>query len=217
MGGAAYRTATREDLPAVGRVYVRAFRTTLEQFESPDLSPLAVADVARACIEAEPDCIGVAEADGEIVGYIIAVSDVRRIWRAGMLRGTLFVLFWRWMTGRYRLTLKAVRHIIADKLSFWRAARTPGARCPRILSLAVDPDWQGKGIAKGLLPGAIERLRARGCDCVRLEVRPENEAARRLYEGSGFELVGRFEDSRGPWDVMMLELGQGRATADKRR
>ena len=42
-------------------------------------------------------------------------------------------------------------------------------------------------------------------------VRPENEAARRLYEGFGFDRAGRYQDSRGPWDVMMLESGAGQS------
>ena len=156
---------------------------------------------------AEPDCIGVAAVDGEVVGYIIAISDVLRVRRAALLHGLLLVWLWRWVTGQYRLTVKAVRHIIADKVSFLRAAILPGAGCPRILSIAVDPDWQGRGIGRGLLSAAIARLRAKGSECVRLEVRPGNEA-RRLYERFGFAAAGRFEDSRGPWDVMMLELGE---------
>jgi ribosomal protein S18 acetylase RimI-like enzyme len=205
--GVMYRTAGAGDLVAAGRVYLRAFGETLKQFESPDLSPMAIADAARACMAAEPDCIGVAEVDGEVVGYIIAISDVLRVRRAALLHGLLLVWLWRWVTGQYRLTVKAVRHIIADKVSFLRAAKLPGAGCPRILSIAVDPDWQGRGIGRGLLSAAIERLRAKGSECVRLEVRPGNEA-RRLYERFGFAAAGRFEDSRGPWDVMMLELGE---------
>ncbi|MGD0112153.1 MAG: GNAT family N-acetyltransferase [Armatimonadota bacterium] len=208
MAEVVYRTAGAADLIAVGRVYLRAFGETLEQFESPDLSPMAMADVAGACMAAEPDCIGVAEVSGEVVGYIIAILDVRRIRRTALLRGLPLIWLWRWVTGQYRLTVRAVRHIIADKLSFWRAAKLPGAGCPRVLSMAVDPEWQRRGIGRGLLPAAIERLRAKECTCVRLEVRPGNEAARRLYEGFGFAPAGRFEDSRGPWDVMLLELDE---------
>ncbi len=208
MAEVVYRTAGAADLIAVGRVYLRAFGETLEQFESPDLSPMAMADVAGACMAAEPDCIGVAEVSGEVVGYIIAILDVRRIRREALLRGLPAIWLWRWVTGQYRLTVRAVRHIIADKLSFWHAAKLPGAGCPRVLSMAVDPEWQRRGIGRGLLPAAIERLRAKECTCVRLEVRPGNEAARRLYEGFGFAPAGRFEDSRGPWDVMLLELDE---------
>jgi GNAT superfamily N-acetyltransferase len=207
MGDVIYRTAGREDLLGIGWVYLRGFKITLEQFDSPDLSPQAVADVMLACLEAEPGCIGVAEVDGEVIGYIIAVADVGSVRRVSLRRGLPLVWLWRWLRGRYGLSLRGVRHILADKMSSWRGARLPGANCPRVLSIAVDPDWQGRGIGKGLLPLAISRLRTQGCDCVRLEVRPENEAARRLYEGFGFTQAGRFEDSRGPWEVMTLQLG----------
>ncbi len=41
---------------------------------------------------------------------------------------------------------------------------------------------------------------------MRLEVRPENQPARRLYQRIGFRVVGQFEDSRGPWEVMTLQF-----------
>jgi ribosomal protein S18 acetylase RimI-like enzyme len=210
MGEVRYRAGRRGDLIGIGQVYLRAFSITLEQLAAPALSPQAVADGAGACLLAEPDGIGVAEVEGRVVGYIIAVLEVNRVRSSALWRGLPLVWLWRWLRGRYGLPLGAVRHVISDKLSFWRAARLPGARCPRILSIAVDPDWQGRGVAKGLLPPALARLRARGCDCVRLEVRPENEAALRLYRGFGFEVVGRYADSRGPWEVMTLQLDRTR-------
>jgi len=48
-------------------------------------------------------------------------------------------------------------------------------------------------------------LAACGAPRVRLEVRPDNTAALRLYERLGFATVGRTRDSQGEWLIMIRE------------
>lgn len=60
-----------------------------------------------------------------------------------------------------------------------------------ILNLAVAPAHQRRGLGRMLAQRAIETLAARGARAVYLEVRESNTAARRLYEGLGFEAVAR--------------------------
>jgi ribosomal protein S18 acetylase RimI-like enzyme len=205
-----YRVASTEDLLGIGQVYLRAFPESLRDLRSPDLSARAVADVAAACLAAEPECVVVAEAHEQvkpIVAYVIAPSDTSKPWRAAVRRGLPLTWLWGLITGRYRLRLSAVMELLGDKLQFWDAARHPGAACKAaVLSLAVDPAWQGRGIGRRLLATALERLRALGAPRVRLEVRPDNLVARRLYESVGFRRVGDYADSRGAWDIMLLDM-----------
>jgi len=60
-----------------------------------------------------------------------------------------------------------------------------------ILNLAVAPAHQRHGVGRLLARHALEVLSARGARAVYLEVRESNAAARRLYEGLGFEAVAR--------------------------
>lgn len=60
-----------------------------------------------------------------------------------------------------------------------------------ILNLAVAPAHQRRGIGRELAERAIAALSAQGARAVYLEVRESNTAARRLYEGLGFEAVAR--------------------------
>lgn len=60
-----------------------------------------------------------------------------------------------------------------------------------MMNLAVDPDYRRKGLGKELILSLIEALRQRGSRCLTLEVRDSNAPARALYEGLGFQEIGR--------------------------
>jgi ribosomal-protein-alanine N-acetyltransferase len=60
-----------------------------------------------------------------------------------------------------------------------------------IATLAVHPDFRGRGIAKLLLVAALKAAIQRGLQSATLEVRANNEVAQRLYQQFGFQIVGR--------------------------
>lgn len=68
-----------------------------------------------------------------------------------------------------------------------------GSRSARLYSIAVDPGCAGQGFGARLLATAEEVARRNGAPRLRLEVRPDNEAAIRLYERAGYRLIGRRE------------------------
>jgi ribosomal-protein-alanine N-acetyltransferase len=59
-----------------------------------------------------------------------------------------------------------------------------------VLNLCVHPDYQGRGIGRGLLDHLLDIGRSRGAGSVFLEVRPSNQAALSLYRNTGFNEVG---------------------------
>ena len=59
-----------------------------------------------------------------------------------------------------------------------------------VMNVAVDPDYQGRGIATQLLERLFELTAADGRDGYTLEVRVSNANAIRLYEKLGFEARG---------------------------
>ena len=60
-----------------------------------------------------------------------------------------------------------------------------------VLTLAVHPSWQGKGIGRGLMNTAIRDLYGRRVEALFLEVDEGNVPAIALYKRLGFETVGR--------------------------
>lgn len=73
-------------------------------------------------------------------------------------------------------------------LVLYRANSTAG----RIYSVAVSPACRGRGVGEALLAAAEEAARTRGRSTMRLEVRPDNAAAIRLYEKHGYRRFGTF-------------------------
>ncbi|HLZ29848.1 MAG TPA: GNAT family N-acetyltransferase [Chloroflexota bacterium] len=65
-----------------------------------------------------------------------------------------------------------------------------------ISNVTVDPDFRGRGIARGMLTAGIAHLRARGATAIHLGVDADNPAPFRLYTSVGFEVASSHE----AWD-----------------
>jgi [ribosomal protein S18]-alanine N-acetyltransferase len=62
-----------------------------------------------------------------------------------------------------------------------------------ILSIAIAPSHRGRGLSRDLLLTHLRHLAGHGIKTVFLEVEENNQPARKLYDGSGFTVVGRRE------------------------
>lgn len=83
-----------------------------------------------------------------------------------------------------------------------------------LLNLCIDPAYQRQGLGRFVLCHLLEQSRASGCQTAFLEVRPSNQAARRLYQNLGFCEVGYRKDyypgglkGRESALVMAMDLG----------
>ena len=80
----------------------------------------------------------------------------------------------------------------------------------RLLNLCVRRKLHGRGLGRRLLTFLIEVARSHRADTLRLEVRPSNAAARRLYGAMGFTQVGvsrgYYPARTGREDAMILAL-----------
>ena len=77
------------------------------------------------------------------------------------------------------------------------------------LSIAVLPEWRGRGIGRRLLRALMDSAKAQGFDTLSLSVNPDNPAMT-LYERLGFEKMALNE---GNW-TMVVKL-EGTVTTER--
>lgn len=78
-----------------------------------------------------------------------------------------------------------------------------------VLTIAVDPAREGRGLGALLLTELMREAARRACDDVVLEVRVDNERAQRLYRRFGFAGVGVRKGYYQPANVDALVMRSG--------
>ncbi len=89
------------------------------------------------------------------------------------------------------------------------AVEAPPERVYMLHTLGVDPDRQGRGVARRVVEECLALARSRGAACVRLDVLGGNEPAERLYTRAGFRFVAAremFYEDTGWTEFRMFEF-----------
>lgn len=143
------------------------------------------------------------EENKKIAGYICVVRDIKRVWIAAIL--TLSFLKWtiKWLLGLYGFGIRPIWKILSNKLDFFRfQTRYASEISAQILSIGTLKSYRGKSIGKKLVEAGLEFLKSKGVKEVKLEVRPDNLPAIKLYKKFGFYQIGMSQDPQGKWIVM---------------
>jgi ribosomal protein S18 acetylase RimI-like enzyme len=87
-----------------------------------------------------------------------------------------------------RLVLLALREneIVGAAVCFMGYSTFAAKPRLNVHDLCVLASHRGHGLGRRLMEAVLERARAAGCSAVSLEVRADNEIARRLYQSLGF-------------------------------
>ena len=88
-----------------------------------------------------------------------------------------------------------------------------GGEVADVMTMAVAPGAQRRGLGRRLLDELVARARGDGAAYLMLEVRDDNVAARKLYEARGFEVLTTRRRYYQPGDVdaHVMRLGLGGA------
>jgi [ribosomal protein S18]-alanine N-acetyltransferase len=84
-----------------------------------------------------------------------------------------------------------------------------GAGEAEVLTIAVSPAHEGRGLGSVLLTELMIEAARRDCDDVVLEVRVDNERAQQLYRRFGFEGVGVRKGYYQPMNIDALVMRSG--------
>lgn len=93
---------------------------------------------------------------------------------------------------------------VAGVLVFWRVLDEA-----ELATVAVHPHFRRRGIARLLLQTAIDAAYKEGAHIYHLELRAGNEAAKKLYESFGFEVVGqrrKYYKDNGEDAILMTKI-----------
>jgi ribosomal protein S18 acetylase RimI-like enzyme len=183
------RKARQDDRAAVARLLFESAVDMYERFSGGRERALATLERAFDTPGnlASMEVAWLAEEHGQPAAAMAAfpVSEAAERSRAYMdliLRGTPF---WRW-PGVMRL--------------YWaggRASPKPREHSFYIDALATDAAFRRRGAARALLEEAEREARERGLPAVSLDTTLNNDAARALYAGAGFDEVAYRAPSRG--------------------
>jgi ribosomal-protein-alanine N-acetyltransferase len=91
-----------------------------------------------------------------------------------------------WLSGWLRRLNLVDRGPVLGYTGFWLLVDDA-----HVSTIAVHPEWRGRGLGELLLASLLERARALGAQRATLEVRVSNRAAQALYHKYGFEALER--------------------------
>lgn len=201
--------AARQDIPAIAALFTESFYDSVIHHCGHLPKPQAMQDVFGLVYEAEPEAALIACKDGKVIGYCFAPARLHSLWVRALTGGHIVKWAWRWVTGRYGFGLYPVKVMLMNKLAFLRSSLQPRkAADARILSIAVSHEYRGRQVATALMGEALHYFRTRRAGRVRLEVRPDNTPALRVYRKLGFVDGGVTADSQGEWLIMYKELDE---------
>jgi ribosomal protein S18 acetylase RimI-like enzyme len=207
--GVVIENATLEDIPVIAALFIDSFADSVLHHCGGKLpKPQAMEDVFTLVYQAEPQAALIAKlADGSSIGYCFAPTQLSGLWMRALWGGHLAKWTWRWLTGQYGFGLHPIKIIVMNKVAFLHSAVSPTRSAnARILSIAVAPEARGQGVAGQLIEAAMGYFQSQQVTRVRLEVRPGNLPALRVYEKWGFVEDGYTVDSQGKWLIMFKEM-----------
>lgn len=184
--GAVIRLYQPADRPTVRRLaWETADRVALAPAQS--LDPELLADLLTGYyLRWEPQATWVAEADGQLIGYLTGCLNERRYARLMSWRVVPGAVWRAWMRGRLR-SLSLWRRTAAWLLALRRQEMRRVPRpYPAHLHVNLDARFRQQGIGQRLVERFLAQARSAGVAGVCAGVRAENAGARRFFERLGF-------------------------------
>ena len=129
----------------------------------------------------------VAVRNGKVIGFVAFTTNLNKLYKSIIRRkGLKFALL---LAGNV-LSLRRIKKIF-ETLSYPARIKKMNLPSAELLSIAVAPEEQRKGLAGQLIEKGLRLYRKTGVDKVKVLVGADNKAGNKLYLKTGFELIGQ--------------------------
>jgi ribosomal protein S18 acetylase RimI-like enzyme len=175
------RNATSGDVEAVVATHLRAF----DGFFLTMLGPRFLRRLYSAFLREPTGILVVGEDDSVVRGFVAGTTQPKGFFRRLLARqGAGFAL--SAVPALLRSPRRVARRLLAA-VTYRGEAPAALPEAALLSSIAVDPDFSGRGLAGSLLQGFIEEARQKGCRAIYLTTdRDDNSQVRSFYERNGF-------------------------------
>ncbi len=186
----ATRVASPRDIPEIVTVHIQSFKGFFLTFLGREFLSLLYGNLLN-------DCDGimlVQEQDGRVAGFVAGTASQIRFYRR-MLTRRAFAFAWAAIGALFKKP--AVARRLLRVLRRPAEARRESAEAS-LMSIAVRPEYEGRGIGQQLVRAFAAELAARGVRSYCLTTdRDRNERAHRFYRRLGLRLVNEHKYPEG--------------------
>ncbi len=129
----------------------------------------------------------VAVRNEKVIGFVAFTTNLNKLYKSIIRRkGLKFALL---LAGNV-LSLRRIKKIF-ETLFYPSRIKKMNLPAAELLSIAVAPEEQRKGLAGQLIEKGLRLYRKTGVDKVKVLIGADNKAGNKLYLKSGFELIGQ--------------------------
>jgi ribosomal protein S18 acetylase RimI-like enzyme len=179
-----------DDCDAAVSIHIRSFQGFFLTFLGPNFLSL----LYRSIVSDSSGVAFVVEEKNKIVGFVVGSTQPSGLYKR-LLKKHLVAFFLSSVGAFLRKPAIFPRLIRAFTIS---GQQLPAENCATLMSIAVDPTCQGKGIGKLLVKAFLSEAQLRGSHYVNLTTDVvNNESANIFYQSLGFELFRNFTTMEG--------------------
>jgi ribosomal protein S18 acetylase RimI-like enzyme len=144
--------------------------------------------------------------EDKLIGYIVIIDDFSRFPGKLLFQSSTWKMIYKWITGQYpgvgiHWCLPASK--MAWNYFTYHQPHPIANPYSQVFSIAVSPEFRGKGIGKQLLENGILHWEQQPGKVLCLEVDGNNQAAIHLYQSFDFTTVGELKSPRGVVLIML--------------
>ena len=134
----------------------------------------------------------IAKKDGEIIGFVSATSNIKRLYFDFALSNFASALLLL-----AKILRPSVIKPLLETLSYPARKKIKGVPSPELLSISVTKDFRGQGISNKLFDLAVDGFKKRNISKFKIAVGSNLLQAQRFYEKMGCKYISEIEVHKG--------------------